>query len=111
MIYHIMFRDTPVIDIVTDDMQRVVKYEKFVPDKPPQAFWGDNINAKRLYDFLKGRCYEDSRPDLKEILAAHGLETNDPYRWCRKTHGVTYEDFYWIRYDDEDLTWEEVKIR
>ena len=66
---------------------------------------------KRVYDFLKSRCYEDERADLKEILDQAGLKSNNPWKWARITHGVTYEDFFWIKFDGEILTWEEVKIR
>ena len=60
---------------------------------------------------LKDRCYEDSRGNLSEILEYFGLENNNPYKWCEITHGVTWEDFFGIKYDNEDISWEEVRIR
>lgn len=112
MVYHIMHMDIPLIDIETDSKHRVIAYKKLVPDScRMQPFCGDNIHAKRLYDFLKDRCYDDKRSDLPDILAAHGMTTNDPYTWCRKTHGVTYEDFFWIKYDDEEIEWKDVRVR
>ena len=109
--YHIMTGDTPSIDITMDEKHKIISYKKHIPDKPGQVFWGDNINSVRVYEFLKSRCYEDGRADLKDILSYHGLDGNNPYEWCRLTHGVTYEDFYWIRYDDEDIEWKDVRIR
>lgn len=111
MVYHIMHTDTPVIDIITEGKYKVIGYKKFVPDSPMQPFWGDNITPKRFYDFLKDRCYEDGRADLKDILEAHGMESNDPYEWCKRTHGVTYEDFFWLKIDEEDIEWKDVRIR
>ncbi len=111
MVYHIMFMDTPVIDIETNEKNIVTHWEKHVPDSPIQPFWGENIDTLRFFHFLKDRCYEDSRADLKDILAAHGMENNNPYEWCMKTHGVTYEDFFWIRYNEEEITWEDVRVR
>lgn len=31
--------------------------------------------------------------------------------WLIKYPNVVYEDFIWIKYDDEDIRWEDVKIR
>lgn len=111
MIYHFMALDEPVIDIEVDEKNRILGYKKHVLDCPKQPFWGDNITTERLYKFLKSRCYEDCRANLKEILDAHGLASNNAYEWNKLTHGVTYEDFFWIKYDDEDLKWEDVSIR
>lgn len=111
MIYHIMDRDEPVIDIETDDKNKVIAFKKYRPDKPGQIFWGSNITTERFFNFLKSRCYEDCRADLPDILEYHGLESNNPYEWNRITHGVTYEDFIWIRYDNEKIEWKDVRIR
>ena len=111
MVYHIMFRDEPVLDIEVDNKNRVVRWEKFVPDGMKQPIWGDNINTMRLYDFLKSRCYEDGRSGLTEILTEAGMETNNPYEWVRVCHGVTWEDFFWVKIDDEDISWDEVRVR
>lgn len=111
MVYHIMHMNTPVIDIITNENNTSLTYTKFVPDSPKQPFWGENITIARFYNFLKSRCYEDSRRDLPEILAYHGLKSNNPYEWVKISHGVTYEDFFWIKFDNECITWEDVKIR
>ncbi len=105
MLYHIMFREQIVADVTTDDNNLVTNITKYVPDSPIQPFWGDFSNATpqamtvRFYNFLKDRCYEDGRLDLPDILQLAGLETNDPYKWVRVSHGVTWEDFFWIRFD------------
>lgn len=109
MVYHIMHLDIPVIDIEADRCKRMVSYTKHLPDTDRKQVFRGDINAERLYTFLKDRCYEDGRRDLPEILEAHGMTYNDPYIWCQKTHGVTYEDFLWVKVDDEKITWEEVK--
>ena len=46
-----------------------------------------------------------------KILAAHGLTENNPYEWCRKTHGVMYNDFWWIKFPGETIKWDDVKVR
>lgn len=112
MIYHIMNKDMQIIDIETDRLNRVISYHKYISDTPMQIFWGE-VTTKRFYDFLKDRCYEDGRADLEDILRYHGLSSNNPYEWVRLTHGVTYEDFVWIKFDDDpkNIKWKDVNIR
>lgn len=76
-----------------------------------QVFPRGNETIKDVYNFLKSRCYEDGRADLGRILKLAGMDANNPWEWCRKTHGVMYDDFYWLCFPEEKLTWEEVKVR
>lgn len=116
-IFHIMCRDKLVADVVTAHNNLVISIRKYVEDSPIQPFWGDMEKASRqaktmrFYRFLEGRCYEDSRADLQVILNQAKMTSNNPYEWVRVSHGVTYEDYFWIRFDDEEITWDDVKIR
>lgn len=74
-----------------------------------QVFAMPNPNDIHVYTFLKSRCYEDGRADLKEILKEVGMERNNPFEWCKKTHGVVLGDYYWIRLENEELEWKDVK--
>ena len=109
--YHIMHKNTPVADVFLSSDHKYIKIDKLVPDGPFQPFGGNKLDLERFYRFIKGRCYEDCRADLPEILASVGLESNDPYKWIRISHGVTWEDFFWVKFDDENIKWEDVKIR
>lgn len=104
-------KNRKVADVSIKDKIPVVK--QYTDDPLVQVFpRGEETTIEDIFFFLKSRCYEDGRADLKEILQAAGMTSNDPWEWCRKTHGVTYDDFYWLRFPaDGDLTWEEVKIR
>ncbi len=116
-VYHVMYMDIPVADVITEDDNIVVSITKFVEDSPMQPFCGITENSsrpamtKRFYDFLKDRCYEDGRGNLKEILDAAGLSSNNPFEWVKVCHGVTWEDYFWVKFDDEDICFEDVKIR
>lgn len=76
-----------------------------------QFFNGRNENIQTVYNFLESRCYEDGRADLPEILQQAGLSSNNPWEWCKISHGVTYEDFYWIKRPEEKISWKDVKVR
>ena len=115
--YHIMYKDIPVADVSADEKNLVRSIKKFVPDSPMQPLWGDFSKASpqamtaRFYTFLKGRCYDDARADLPEILRQAGMKSNNPYEWVRVCHGVTYEDFFWVKLEGEDISWNDVRVR
>lgn len=79
------------------------------PMKTP--FAGGEVDGRRIEAFLKSRCPDPHRGDLEELLEIYGLDSLDPVEWCRKTHGVTHDDFFWIQFPREDLSWENVKVR
>lgn len=54
------------------------------------------------------RCISDMDMS-RELLRLGGLSFYDPYQIVQKTHGVMVDDCYWIRFDGENLTWEDVK--
>ena len=111
MIYHIMWMDEPVADVVTDEKNKIVDFKKIMPDGLKQPFSGEPFSIFRFYDFLKSRCYEDGRDGLNEILEAADMTWNNPYEWVMITHGVTWDDFFWIKFNDETIKWKDVRVR
>ena len=111
MEFTVMHLDDPVAIVRISDDKHKVEIDKLVPDSHRQPFGGDKLDLERVYNFLKGRCYEDGRGDLREILEQAGLDNNNPWEWVKISHGVTYEDLLWVRFPGETLTWEDVKVR
>lgn len=50
------------------------------------------------------------RVNIDEILAEYGLTVYDPIEFIRRTHGIMYEDYEWVRFGDEKLTFTDVDI-
>lgn len=107
--FTVMHRNDPVARVEVSDDHKEARVEKYIPDSIIQPFSGSDLSINRVYQFLKNRCYEDGRQGLKEILLQAGLSTNDPWEWNKVTHGVTWEDDLWIKFDDEDIIWETVR--
>jgi len=105
-VYH---ENTAVATVFVSDNHKEVFIKKLVPDSIIQPFCGDKLDLERVYSFLKARCYEDTYIGLDEVLKNYNMLSNNPWEWNRKTHGVTWEDFFWIKFDGEDLTWEDVR--
>ncbi|MDY3909887.1 MAG: hypothetical protein SOZ48_09190 [Eubacterium sp.] len=106
--FDIMFQDIKIAEIRFKNNNLSIK-KCF--DGTWQFFHGDNENIQTIYYFLESRCYENGRADLPNILQQAGIDSNNPWEWCKVSHGVTWEDFYWIRLPGENITWKDVKIR
>lgn len=111
MEFMVMHLNEPVAHVKISENKKWVFIEKLIPDSYKQPFCGDKADIFRVYDFLESRCYENGRADLAEILELAGMRDNDPWEWVKRTHGVVYEDFIWIRFPGEDLEWKDVAIR
>lgn len=59
---------------------------------------------------LEDRVFCESRFDdiMKKSLK---LEHYNIYDILRKTHGVDIDDFIWLKFDGENITWDDVKVR
>lgn len=111
MVFTVMHMNEPVAVVELSEDKRRVDIRKLVPDSVRQPFSGNKLDLERVYSFLKSRCYEDGRSDLAKILDQAGLSYNNPWEWIKITHGVTYEDLFWIRFPGETILWEDVKVR
>ena len=109
--FTVLYENLAVANVKVSDDRMDVNIEKLVSDSIIQPFGGSDCSIYRIYNFLKSRCYEDERVDLKEILAQADMTTNNPWEWNKITHGVMWEDNFWIRFEDEDLSWEDVRWR
>lgn len=66
---------------------------------------------KEFTDYLADRCFPQNRSNVKELLKLWGLDRYDPWLIVHKTHGVMNDDFVWFRFNDEKLTFNEVRMR
>lgn len=82
-------------------------------EKNPMKRLFPNMTLSRYQasEVLKMRCWDPGRPDIKELLAACGLTKYVPLDIVRKTHGVSYNDFLWIKFPGENLRAEDVLVR
>ena len=105
--YEIYHKDERIMTVqIDDDSFNIIRYTN---NKFKTPFFTDTRNA--FYEFLKSRCYENNRADLKKILESVGMKDNNPYEWIKITHGLKYEDFFWIKESSENITYEDIKIR
>lgn len=68
---------------------------------------------RRLCEYFKSRCWDPSRPDIDRLLNKLGLDFFEPLAIVKKTHGLMFKDFLWMKFDSdpEDLTYDKIKVR
>ena len=104
--FTVMWKDDVMADVRLYDKRRKVEIQKH-----ENPFYGGEVTVERVYRFLEGRCMERNRPCLPEYLEWLGLKEYNPYEIVKITHGVMWEDFQWLRFPGEDISWKDVKIR
>lgn len=67
------------------------------------------ISMSDFYEFLEFRCFPRTRVNVKELLSDK-LYGYEPLLIVLETHGTMADDCFWLRFDDEDLKWEDVNI-
>lgn len=109
--FTVMYRNEEVAFVHVSADHKDVSIIKLIPDGMKQPFNGNKLDLERVYAFLKERCFEDGYSDLKRVLEVYDMESNNPWEWNRKTHGVTWEDYFWVKFKGENIAWEDVKWR
>jgi len=102
-------KKTSHVEMDRDHMQ--ITYKKFTDQIPEVPFLFDFPTFEQMYDFLESRCMPKKRHCLSEYLNACGLTEYDPYKIVKVTHGVMWEDFLWLKFPEENIVWEDVKVR
>jgi hypothetical protein len=110
-----MWKDELVAEVSIEESHSGIKklryIKRYTDDVGKQPFGGVRQDIERVYQFLENRWFERSRPDISELLFHLGFEEYNPWEIVKKTHGVMFEDFIWVRFEGEKITWKDVKIR
>ncbi len=88
-----------------------VHVSRYILHPVRQIFSSDNISRNQLNEVLKLRCLEEGRVDIQSKLKAWGLNEYNPLEIVKKTHGVSFNDYIWIRFPGENITAEDVLVR
>ncbi len=88
-----------------------VYIKRYVLHPVKQIFPTNETDVYTLSKILEGRCWERGRKDIDNILNKLNIKYYNPLDIVRKTHGVSYNDFIWIKFEGEKLDWEDIKPR
>ena len=76
-----------------------------------QLFLMDNITFEYIKNVFETRVFSKKRPDLKILLNQLGLNNYNVYDIVKKTHGFMTKDSFWLKFDDEQLQYEDVRFK
>lgn len=88
-----------LIDV--DTLKQIIKIKNFTDDIIFRAFGlNENPSYSDYLDFLKSRCFPETRDKMKLILKDLNLPFYDPFLIIKKTEGRMAEDDFWIRIEE-----------
>ncbi|HBF3532452.1 TPA: hypothetical protein KOD12_000594 [Clostridioides difficile] len=64
-------------------------------------------NDKNIRDFIGDRVMPEERHGLNSILEGLGLDFYDPWEICKKCHGCSHEDYWWLKKEGDNFNWRE----
>ncbi len=93
-----MYKDAVCTMIEVDDLKREVEIRNYTDHIMFRAFGSEEYPDYNQYEeFLKSRCFPESRDKLKLVLKDLNLPFYDPFMIIEKTEGRMAEDDFWIR--------------
>lgn len=93
-----MFKNNVCTIIDVNEVNQIVKIVNYTQNKQFRAFGiNDKPNFKDYEEFLKSRCFPETRDKLKLVLNDLGLPFYDPLLIIEKTEGRMAEDDFWIK--------------
>lgn len=105
--FTLYWKDEKIADVVlSNDRVLVTRYSE---NPVKQLFYKDELTYYELGEILLWRCWDKNRENIEKYLYTLGLSEFNPYKICRLTHGVMYQDKIWFKFAGENLTWADVK--
>jgi|SRR5690606_22194414 len=111
--FEVLWRDELVAKVSVDFKRQKVVAEQFTTNPLRKAFpkGTDNLKVSDVLDFLESRCFPRERADRDKVLESIELNYYRPLHIVRKTHGVQFDDFMWVRFEGESLKHDDIKVR
>lgn len=109
----VMWENTPQLEINIDENFNVTS-KKLVDDvipAVPDYIMPNNITLKRMNQFIESRAPERTRPDMPLLLKKYDIPSYNPYWFCKKSHGRSMTDFLWVKFDNEEIDFNDIRLR
>ncbi len=93
-----MYLQHPCTIIDVDFLNEKIKIQNRTDDILHRAFGViENPTWEQFNEFLKDRCFPETRGNLKTVLNDLGIDSYDPLQIIEKTKGKTADDNMWIK--------------
>lgn len=107
--FWIMNKDRVICKVNIDGLNvELIQYSTDIVDR---QFRSDSPSIEDVYDWIEDRCFPSSRDNKKEILDSLNLNLYEPLEIVKNTHGLLQDDYIWIKWEGEDIEYDDIKIR
>lgn len=107
--FEVMWKDRVAAEVEVKDNRAYIK--KYDSNPIHCLFPYEETDAYHIAEILEGRCWPRDRGNIDDLLRACGLDSYDVMGIIKATHGRMYNDYTWIRFEDENYTYEQMKLR
>lgn len=101
----LLLKDTPVLEIHDNGACNILEYGLL-----PFGLRYENISYAAFVEWASNRALSIGRSFAKEILNTLRLSQNNRFAVCLACRGLSLEDAYWIRQDDDKASWDEINL-
>lgn len=101
----LLLKDVPLLEIRENGACTILDF-----DRLPFALRKENLTFVDFIEWASNRTLSIGRSFAKEILNSLRLSQTNRYAVCKACRGLSLEDAYWIRQDEDKRTWEEVSL-
>lgn len=111
--FYVMWRDELSAKVIVDSKRQVVDVKQYTDDILARPFLkrDEDVTVDDVMNFLEDRCFPRERVNARQLLNDLGLKSYNPLRIVKKTHGLMVDDFLWIKFRGEKVTYDNIKIR
>lgn len=93
-----MYKENVCTLIDVDERKQIIRIRNYTKNRQFRAF---GVNEEPTFedyqDFLRSRCFAESRDKMKLILRDLNLPFYDPFMIIKKTEGRMAEDDFWLK--------------
>lgn len=101
----LLLKNEPLLNIQDNGECKILDF-----DRLPFALRKNNLTLIDFMEWASNRTLSIGRSYAKEILNAMRLSQSNRYAVCKACRGLSLEDSYWIRQDEDEKNWEEVNL-
>lgn len=109
--FDVMVRNELCVSVEIDRINKKLNLEVFTDEKVNNPFRMPEPKIIDAMEFIESRCFPETRGNCKELLERLGLDYYSPTAITKITRGLMMDDYMWIRYEGDEATYEEIKIR
>ncbi len=88
-----------------------VDVEAYLDNVFETIFRTGKIPKSHIFAMMSYRIWPKDSPGIDEVLKVLGLEKYDEEQILRKTHGLIRDEYNWIMFEDENINYDDIKIR